>query len=139
MSARAILTVCLSLLAACSSGPADTSTGFGTTPFATVTGDSGNLDAAMYSSPDPIARVSSVEIVVTDAASGAPVDGLSVAIVPWMPSMGHGSSTVPTITAQGGGVYVATNLILFMPGEWQLRVSANGPVSDTFVATVEVP
>ena len=126
----------LALLLACSSSAGG---GFGAKPFANVTSDGGKLSVALYSSPDPIARVSSVKLVVTDAASGAPVDGLAVSIEPWMPAMGHGASTEPTITVSGGGVYLATNVLMVMPGEWQLRTTFSGAVNDTMVTTVDVP
>ena len=126
-------------LVACSSGGPSAPPSFGATPFATVTSDGGKLHVAAFSSPDPIARESALELVVTDATSGAPVDGLAIAIVPWMPAMGHGASTLPTVVDQGGGVYVATDLILAMPGDWQLRGQASGPVDDTFVIDASVP
>ncbi len=37
--------------------------------------------------------------------------------------MGHGSSRVPVVIAEPSGRYVATDVVLFMPGEWQLRVT----------------
>ena len=40
---------------------------------------------------------------------------------------------------QGNGVYLVSDVILVMPGEWQLRVQATGAASDSFVTTVEVP
>ena len=126
-------------LAACASGPGSGEPTFGATPFATPACDAGTLAIAMYSSPDPIARVSALEVIVTDAQTHAPLDGLDVAIVPWMPAMGHGASTVPTVTPKGGGAYVAENVILAMPGQWQLRVTITGAASDTCVATVDVP
>lgn len=128
------------LLFACAcSSDAGSPPAFGATPFASGAGDSGALAVAMYSAPDPIARVSTLELVVTDVATGSPATGLAITVVPWMPAMGHGTSTQPTVVEQGGGVYVVSNVILFMPGEWQLRVQASGPTSDTFVATVDVP
>lgn len=126
-------------LVACGSGAVGGDPTFGTAPFATVTTDSGKLDVALYSSPDPIGRVSSVELVVTDAVSGAPVDALGLDITPWMPAMGHGASTLPVVVAKGDGVYVASDVVLAMPGEWQLRTKVSGTVDDTFVTTVEVP
>lgn len=123
------------LLAGCASSSGG---GFGATPFESTTTDGGKLSVALYSSPDPIARVSSVELVVSDARSGAPVDGLDISIEPFMPSMGHGASTEPTITAKGGGVYVASDVLMVMPGTWQLRTTFTGAVSDTLVTTVDV-
>jgi hypothetical protein len=122
-------------LLACSSSSGG---GFGAQPFTTATSDGGKLSVALYSSPDPIARVSSVELVVTDATSGTPVDGLDVSIEPFMPAMGHGASTQPTLEAKGGGVYIATNVLMVMPGEWQLRTTFAGSVSDTLVTSVDV-
>ena len=127
----------LAFVLACSTSPGSAS--FGTTPFATATSDQGKLDVAMYSSPDPIARVSSVKLVVKGAQRGAPVDGLTVAIVPFMPAMGHGSSTTPTVTGQGQGTYVASDVVMPMAGQWELRTSMSGPVVDTLVVDVQVP
>ena len=77
-----------------------------------------------------------VRIVVTDARSSAPVDGLAIQVVPWMPTMGHGSSAIPEIQPMGDGVYVASDVSLFMPGEWQLRTSLDA--NDSAVVTVEI-
>jgi hypothetical protein len=39
---------------------------------------------------------------------------------PYMPVHGHGGSTVPAVTAQGGGLYSVGNLDFFMGGYWDL-------------------
>ena len=54
-----------------------------------------------------------VEYTVTDA-SGARVTGLDVLVEPWMPSMGHGASVKPSVSDEGEGRYVATNVELFV-------------------------
>jgi hypothetical protein len=59
-------------------------------------------------------------------ASGAPADGLTIGVVPWMPAHGHGSAVGPTVSAEGDGVYEVENLYLFMPGDWELRMSIEG-------------
>jgi len=55
-----------------------------------------------------------------------------------MPSHGHGTSVTPAIIDDGGGVFVANPLYLFMAGEWQLRMTFGGAVNDTATATVEI-
>jgi YtkA-like protein len=124
--------VCLLCFACSGGGSSET---FGAAPAATVT--DGVLDVQVFV-PTPLVRgVGEVKLVVRDAA-GAPVDGLSVDLQPWMPAMGHGSSTVPVVTGAGGGVYVASDVALLMAGEWQLRTTVSGAVADSFVAEVSV-
>ena len=77
------------------------------------------------------------QITVTDG-NGQPVDGLTLSLLPWMPSHGHGTSVTPAIIDDGGGVFVANPLYLFMAGEWQLRMTFGGAVNDTATATVEI-
>ena len=78
------------------------------------------------------------QFVVTDA-SGLPVDGLSLKVMPWMPADGHGTSVQPAITSTEVGVFIANPLYLFMAGEWELRMTFEGGVSDTATATVAIP
>lgn len=63
-----------------------------------------------------------------DAGTPAP-DGLtmttpavpgSVPADPYMPMHGHGASTVPAITAEGGGLFSVAAIDFFMGGYWQL-------------------
>lgn len=46
---------------------------------------------------------------------------LNVAVVLWMPSMGHGSTPVE-VTKIKTGEYEASNVFFIMPGEWEVRV-----------------
>lgn len=118
-----------SLLGACGPG-AGPGPGFGTTPLTTVSSESGALQVAVFTDPQPPVRGTvGVRLAVTDAA-GAPVTGLTVEVVPWMNAMGHGSSVSPTVTARDGGVYELSNVYLFMPGQWTLRTTLTGSSSD---------
>jgi hypothetical protein len=122
---------------ACSSAPSNPA--FGTQPFNTVTSAACNVELKAYSAPDPIVRgSSSIELVATDLATNAPKADLAIAIVPFMPAMGHGSSTEPTVVDHGGGVYVANDVVMPMPGTWQLRTSITGACSDAIVVVVDV-
>ena len=132
-------------LASCSSASEPIATSFShlaPTPVAVATGSSGKLSVAVYTTPTqpPPAGLDGVELVVTDAVTGAPVEGLSIAMTQWMPAMGHGASGAgPTFTEKGNGRYLSSAVSLFMPGEWQLRTQLSGPISDFVVPAFDVP
>ncbi len=136
------------LVAACSSSDASNgeSTGcsgtptFPTTALSTTKSEGGKLQIAIRGAPyQPlVAGLDCLQLVVTDSSTGAPVDGLSVTMTPWMPAMGHGADTTPVVTALGQGRYVLTDVSLFMPGEWQLRTQFSGPVEDSVEPTFSV-
>jgi len=46
---------------------------------------------------------------------------------PYMPVHGHGGSTLPVITAMGGGLYSVGNLDFFMGGYWDLYLNLTPP------------
>ncbi|HVY45518.1 MAG TPA: FixH family protein, partial [Minicystis sp.] len=103
----------------------------GAAPFpakalATIASENG-LSVEVRTSPSqpPSRGEAAVEFTVRDA-QGEPVDGLTVTGQPWMPDMGHGASTNPTVEAEGGGVYRFDRVELFMPGRWELRASLTG-------------
>ena len=124
-------------LAACSSGSGSAT--FGSTPFSSVTSAACDARFDAYSAPDPLTRGDGeVEIVATSSETNAPLDGLSISMIAWMPAMGHGSSTTPVVTAQGNGKYVASGLVLAMPGDWQLRTDIGGACTDSIVFNVSV-
>ncbi len=129
------LTLTLLSLAACGGGSSATdatcssTTTFPVSALSTVTSDSGKLTVAVHTAPyQPlVAGLACVELVVTDRATGASVDGLTVTMTPWMPAMGHGASVTPQTTAMGEGRYLLSNVSVFMPGEWQLRTKLSDP------------
>lgn len=95
-----------------------------------VTSDSHALHIDMTASPDPpVVGTDTLELTITSAADGSPQDGLSVALAPYMPSMGHGTSAT-TVTPEGGGKYLVSEVYLFMPGVWELKTTITGPISD---------
>jgi YtkA-like len=137
--ARALLLSCMSVLAcsASTSQAPPSATTFATTPMGVVTSSSGTRTVTMYpASTGLVQGLNTIELVVTDARTSAPVDGLTMSIVPWMPTMGHGSSAIPVVQPEGGGVYVARDVSLFMPGTWQLRT--NLTTDDDAVVTVDI-
>ena len=104
--------------------------------MAVVTSDSGKLVADVFASP--VRGVNTMRLHVTDTG-GHPVDGLGLSVTPWMPSHAHGTSVIPIVTATGNGNYVVSELDLFMPGRWQIRVSVMTPSTDAFVPVLDVP
>jgi len=110
----------------CSSGSGASASG--SFPIS-VMSDSRSLHVELSASPPPIVGNNTVELTVTRVSDNAPQDGLEVSVLPWMPAMDHGTSS-PTITPEGGGKYLVTNLYFFMPGTWILKTSFSGPLSD---------
>jgi hypothetical protein len=121
-------------IALCACGAAKKSATFPAAALATVS--SADLSVALRTGPEqpPVRGGVDAELTLTDA-SGAPEDGLTLSVTPWMPEMGHGASVVPAVAAEGDGKYLVTNLDLFMPGTWELRVSAG---SDNLVLNFDV-
>ncbi len=85
------------------------------------------------------------------ADAGAPVpDGLtmttpavpsSVPADPYMPIHGHGASTVPAISAQGGGRFSVAAIDFFMGGYWQLYLDlmASAGAADPVTFDICIP
>lgn len=139
--ARAFALGSLGVLMACSSAPSVTPSdgGFPAQPLDTLDSESGRLHLELRSSPQPVVRgTNDAELTVTDARTGAPQEGLTITVAPWMPSMNHGSSNA-TVTALGGGKYHLADVYLYMPGLWELETTFTGPVSDHAQPTVQVP
>ena len=129
-------------IAACGSNATDMSTpslNFNGAAAQTVASSSGQLTIDIRWSPDvPLRGSDAAQLTFLDA-SGNPVDGLDLSIVPWMPAHGHGTAVQPEIMPTAPGVQVATPLYLFMSGEWQLRMTITGAMDDAAIATVEIP
>ena len=138
------LGLALSMLAlGCSSETSSTASGgaettFPAEPLATVTTEQ-DMSIEVRTAPEqpPTRGLVDVELVVTDA-DGKPVDGLDLAVQPWMPQMGHGASTKPTIEAMGGGRYVVSKVAFFMPGLWELRTSIAGTTNDRATVNFQI-
>lgn len=140
---RAALVAFLALASAataCGSSEPPGDASFEASPLTTVNSDAGKLRVSVWTSPDqpPARGILTLQVLVEDAVSRAPVDGLSFDIVPEMPSMGHGTPTVPKTKAAGDGVYIASDVNLFMAGRWELRMTITGSVSDVAIVQIDV-
>ncbi|HLK92954.1 MAG TPA: FixH family protein [Polyangia bacterium] len=126
-------------------------------PALTVPSASGQLSIALWWSPRaPTVGYDATQLAITDPA-GAPVTGLTLTIVPFMPAHGHGASVQPAVSETAPGVYVATPLDFFMAGHWELMTAisraagqgagdagardagAVGAIDDSAEPTVDVP
>jgi hypothetical protein len=95
----------------------------------------GTLQVSMWTSPQPpIKGVDDVVYRITDA-SGLPVDGLAIQLVPWMPAHGHGTSATAVVEAKGDGYYLAKPVYLYMSGRWELRTTLGDNAGDAGAAT----
>ncbi len=85
---------------------------------------SGNVSATLLSAePAPPARGINVwKLHVTDA-SGAAISDAPLSVSPFMPDHGHGSPSVPSVSAETDGDYEIDDLNLFMPGVWRVTIS----------------
>lgn len=107
-------------------------------PALSVASVSGALTVAVRFSPEsPVVGLDAAELTIADSKA-APAVGLTVIVVPWMPAHGHGTSTMPAVSETSPGVYVATPLSLFMPGQWELRTTLSGPIDDTVAPSLVV-
>jgi len=143
MSARAIWSGIFLLVASAACGtdamPPSEPPSFPADPDQTLASDSGQLTIAVRYAPDPPSvGTDAAQLTFTDA-SGAAVSGFNLTVVPWMPAHGHGTSVNPTITETAPGTFLAMPLYLFMPGSWELRMTASGAVNDTAKAAFEIP
>lgn len=86
--------------------------------------------------PAPPAKANnSWDIKLMDAA-GAPLEGATITVKPFMPDHGHGSSirAVVTEASSGGGEYAISPINLWMPGLWQVTLSTEAAgVTDDIV------
>lgn len=147
----AALTVVLGS-AGCDSGPAIPTSApldFPGPPAATVVSASGAFRLDVWWSPaQPIVGYNATQLAISDA-SGSPVAGLALSIVPWMAAHGHGASVQPNVMEISPGTYVATPIDFFMSGQWELRTAMTtvahdggadaAVVEDSADPTVNVP
>jgi hypothetical protein len=127
--------MCAIILVGCA---AEAPASFGTAPIQVVTSDSGTMRVEVWSAPDPPTHgATKLKLVVHDAATSAPITGLTITVQAWMPAMGHGAPGTPIITDEGDGSYLV-DVSLFMAGTWQLRTRIAGPMADTASPEVEV-
>lgn len=101
------------------------------------TGKNGKLTAELATSDPgpPIKGTNTWNVVVKDSA-GAPVDGATILVTPFMPDHNHGTQVRAVVTPMSDGTYAITPLYFFMSGLWQTTLdirSADGMTTDSVV------
>jgi len=130
-------------LAGCGGAPAPAAgpISFGAAPLMVLPSTAATKQVTVWTSPQPpVKGVNAVQLLVTDVETGAPLDGLAVQAVPWMPSHAHGTSAKTQVLPQDGGVYQVDNVYFYMDGTWELRTVLGAADGDDSVAPVfDVP
>lgn len=106
----------------------------------TTTSASGLLEVNARTLDDrpPVRGANSFDIEIIRVDDGAAQEGIELTLTPWMPAMGHGTSTRPVVSDIGAGHYLAENVYLFMPGLWELRMSLAGPLEDDAAPSFQI-
>ncbi len=107
---------------------------FPSAALSTFTTPDKTLQIELRTSPDQPIHVGpdhQALLRVTDTASGAPVDGISISVSTWMPVMRHKCSEVPLkVQALGNGEYLLTPLVASMAGKCEISLSLTAPLPD---------
>ena len=154
---RAYLFLGLSCFAACGTSddttdpPVDCSKVTGTDTFTVgleKMGVSGMVDYRLMSidpAPEP-QRGDNTWIVQINAMNnsvvGAPIDGATIVVTPFMPAHQHGTPINAVVTPTGDpGTYKLEPVNLWMPGVWQttITVTPNGGAADKAIYTFCLP
>lgn len=89
-------------------------------------GDQGVFSFVLESSdPAPPVKGTNNWVLQVLDGSGAPVTGATIDVVPYMPDHGHGTSVTPQVSAGDNDDYNLDSLYLFMPGLWQVTITAD--------------
>ena len=110
-------------------------------------GEAGLLDYKLMSAdPAPPARDDNTWVVqINSMASGvvgAPLDGASLTVTPYMPAHQHGTPKEVIVTPVAGmaGQYTLSPVNMWMPGVWQTTIEAtSGSTTDSAVYTFCIP
>jgi hypothetical protein len=102
--------------------------------FTTAAGD---LRIEVRTSPFQPPRetvIGEVELRITDATTGDPVDGLALHAMTYMPDMHHeGSALAPYVKPEGNGVYLVTRVMFIMAGKGVLDITVSGARTESVV------
>lgn len=115
---------------ACSGDPTQAPGEFSDTPAAVSKSSAGQFEIKLYSSPTatPIRGENHVRLDVTRRSGDeAP---LTPTLVTFMPAMGHGSGVVPKLTEVEGQMFTFEDVVLNMPGHWELRLELESESDD---------
>ncbi len=89
------------------------------------TGGKGMTFAIESATPAPPARDDNAWVIAITDAQGTPLHGATVTVKPFMPDHNHGTGIVAQVTEEAtAGTYDASPINLFMPGVWEITITA---------------
>jgi hypothetical protein len=95
---------------------------------------SSQINVQLVSDPAPPAKGDNTWTLTITDLEGTPIDGLSLDSDPFMPDHGHGTPLQEEVTAgANAGEYVLAPINLWMPGYWEVEISASGDGIDDSV------
>lgn len=115
------------VLSGCGGAAEPTTLVFATSASQRVMSRSGTREVRVFERLDrPVSRgVNALRLEVNDVSA--------LTVTPWMPVMGHGSATVPRVV-WSERAFIVDQLVLAMPGRWELRLEFEGGVDDALIA-----
>jgi hypothetical protein len=122
------------LLAACGADSAA-----GEAPTDSALGENERFIFTVEAERPPSAGANGFRLVLRDAAEGEPIRGASVDVYALMRSMGHDDATA-AVKELESGAYEVLDLILTMPGLWEIRYRASlGATTDEAAFLYDIP
>jgi hypothetical protein len=93
-----------------------------------VTSASGGLTVKLLRSVPgpPVKGTNTWTVEVDQADTGAALDGLTIAVDPYMPDHMHGTNPVLVTPGTAAGTYTMNPLYLYMSGYWEVRMTLAG-------------
>ena len=106
-------------------------------------GTNGKLSVQlMVSDPGPPIKGSNSWSVVVKDSNGAPVDGATIGVLPFMPYHNHGTQVEAVVTPMANGTYGIAPLYFYMSGLWQTTLkitTSDGSTADSVAFSFCIP
>lgn len=108
-------------------------------PLLVTSSDAAQAAIEVRTAPEqpPPRGLSKVELTLLDEQA-QPLSDVTIDVVTWMPAMGHGARTDPSVTPLGEGRYLLDDVELYMPGRWELRLDFSGSIDDRAVVELDI-
>jgi hypothetical protein len=112
---------------------------FSESPGAIANSTKSELTVSLYSLPkESLVRGNNRVQLEVKGDDGSSAAELEVELETYMPAMGHGPSQQPELVESSANRYTFDNVVLNMPGLWELHVHFSGEVRDELVFEFDV-
>lgn len=100
---------------------------------------SGELTVALYArTTDNLVRGNNRVELEVESAEAQQMPDFEVELMTYMPAMGHGPSQQPKLVEMEGNRYTFDDVVLNMPGLWELHVQFSGDLREELVFEFDV-